>query len=182
MNARLHVAWLALATCLSVACTEVDASAPEAAATAGGGGDAPAVLSSSTGGAGGESAVGAAGQAGTGDDCWVLKPYSPDGCGACAWSLEQYCSITTCQVESLPSCEGLPDAYSIDEGCGYLRLRMRGHGTAIYSETIYDIETQSVVYYYDNGGRSAGCMPELTVGTSPTCEAWTTLCEGLGGA
>ena len=133
------------------------------------------------GGAGGDAASTDLSQGGTAGKCWELKAWSPDGCGTCEMTMDQYCAKVNCTPDPLPSCEGLPAAYSIDEGCGLLQLRMSGHGGAIYTESVYDLETRKLTFYYDKGGRSAGCMPELRVGIEPTCEGWTTLCEGAGG-
>lgn len=133
------------------------------------------------GGAGGDAASTDLSQGGTAGKCWELKAWSPDGCGTCEMTMDQYCATVDCTPDPLPSCEGLPAAYSIDEGCGLLQLRMSGHGGAIYTESVYDLETRKLTFYYDKGGRSAGCMPELRVGIEPTCERWTTLCEGAGG-
>lgn len=150
------------------------------------GGDAGASGSPSAntgqGGAGGDAASPNGSQGGAASTCWTLQPWSADGCGTCQMTLAQYCANADCTPATLPTCDKLPGAYSIDEGCGLLKLRMSGHGGEIYTESIYDQATRALEYYYDNGGRSAGCMPELTVGTKPTCENWTTLCEGLGGA
>jgi len=134
------------------------------------------------GGAGGDPASVNGGQGGTAGKCWELQPWSPDGCGTCQMTMAQYCVNVDCMPDPLPTCDGLADAYSIDEGCGLLQLRMSGHGGAIYTESIYDLATRELKYHFDNGGRSAGCMPALTVGAKPTCESWITRCEGLGGA
>lgn len=96
--------------------------------------------------------------------------------------MEEYCAVANCMPDTLPICDGLPGAYSIDEGCGLLRLRMSGHLGEIYSESVYKMETHELQFHYDNGGLSSGCVPEITVGEAPVCETWVTLCEGLGGA
>lgn len=122
------------------------------------------------------------GQGGSTGKCWELQPWSADGCGTCLMTMSEYCATVDCTPDSLPTCDGLAGAYSIDEGCGLLKLRMNGHGDSIYTESIYDVGTRELKYHFDNGGRSMGCMPELTVGTKPTCELWITVCEGVGGA
>ncbi len=95
--------------------------------------------------------------------------------------MDKYCTTVACTLTFLPSCNGLPAAYSIDEGCGLLRLRMSGH-SSIYTESVCDLKTRELQFHFDSGGRSSGCMPRLTVGVKSTCESWTTLCEGQGGA
>jgi hypothetical protein len=193
--------WAALALGLSVACSDADPGIGTASSTDAGtvdettslNGEHGAAAGAGTvsrspsvnggqGGAGGDAASVDGRQGGTEGDCWALQPWSAEGCGTCQMTVAQYCENASCAPDPLPTCDGLADAYSIDEGCGLLQLRMTGHLGAIYTESIYDLATRELKYHYDNGGRSMGCMPELTVGTKPTCERWTTLCEGPGGA
>jgi hypothetical protein len=135
------------------------------------------------GGAGRASEADRAGAAGAGGACWVMKTWTPDGCGSCEMTMEDFCrDHFVCKPDTLPSCEGLPDADSIDDGCGLLRVRTSGHAGQIYIVSVYDETSGELVYQYDKGGRSSGCLPELTVGEEPSCDDWTTLCEGPGGA
>jgi len=55
-------------------------------------------------------------------------------------------------------------------------------GDTTHTVSIYVQQTRALVYHHDDGGRSMGCMPELTVGEPPSYDAWTTLCQGAGGA
>jgi len=167
---------------LGVGCSDADA--VRSAATSAGAGTASETRSANggQGGAGGNTASEVGVQGGVAGKCWEMKAWTPDGCGACAMTMDQYCADFACTADPLPTCDRLPAAYSIDEGCGLLKLRMSGHGGAIYTESVYDQQTRTLKYYFDNGGRSSGCMPVLTVGVKPTCDSWTTLCEGAGGA
>ncbi len=130
-----------------------------------------------------EDSAGGGNAEGDSEACWVLKPWSPDGCGSCEQTLEEYCQsdLRSCLLGELVSCEELPGAYTIDEGCGYVRVSTEGHGGVIYIESVYETQTRALVSHYDKGGRSAGCMPELTVGEPPDCADWTTRCAGAGG-
>lgn len=182
MRTHVILAWVPLAVGFAVACSDTDTvRAVEGSTNAGTAGETASV-NGGQGGAGGNAASVDGGQGGTAANCQELQPWSPDGCGTCQMTLAQYCANGDCTPDPLPTCDGLPDAYSIDEGCGMLQLRMSGHAGALYTETVYDLTTRELKYHYDNGGRSSGCMPELTVGTKPTCESWSTRCEGLGGA
>ncbi|HOU93240.1 MAG TPA: hypothetical protein PLU22_19445 [Polyangiaceae bacterium] len=144
---------------------------------------APGAGSGNQGGASAEVDDGAAAAAGAGGAgaCWVLKGYDPEGCGACVLTMAGLCETSAlCAPATLPSCEEFMGAYGLDEGCGYLRVRMDGDTT--HTVSIYDQQTRALVYHHDDGGCSMGCMPELTVGEPPDCDAWTTLCQGAGGA
>jgi hypothetical protein len=171
VKTRLFYVWAGLVFGFTVACTDTDPVAGTVEQTSGG---TSSTTTSENGGGG------AGGGAST--QCWELKPWTSEGCGACEMTMDQYCAQYVCSVDPLPSCDGLPDAYSLDEGCGLLKVRMSGHGGSIYTESVYDATTRTLKYYYDNGGRSSGCMPKLTVGVKPTCDTWTTLCEGVGGS
>jgi hypothetical protein len=170
----------------TVACTDTDDVARTVEQTSGGASSTNTSANGGGGGKGGTSGETSGGTSGgTGgatSQCWELKPWTSDGCGACEMTMDQYCAEYSCSVDPLPSCDGLPAAYSLDEGCGLLKVRMSGHGGSIYTESVYDATTRILKYYYDNGGRSSGCMPKLTVGVKPTCDSWTTLCEGVGGS
>jgi hypothetical protein len=46
---------------------------------------------------------------------------------------------------------------------------------------IWDESSGKLVYHWFNGMLSSGCLPAKTVGTAPTCDAWTNACGSDAG-
>lgn len=88
-----------------------------------------------------------------------------------------------CFLAPEEECASVAFGSTWQSGCGYLRLEWEGdvsnHGVSIWNEN-----SRGLVYRWDNGSMSAGCMPDTTVGTEPECDEWVDACASVsaGGA
>ncbi len=108
-----------------------------------------------------------------------------DACGECVETLADYCSRTPASCYTLESvtCRspGIVQE-SVEEGCGFVRFSYSGDVGDQWGR-VYDAESGALVYVWDNGRRSAGCVDAVRSGQAPSCDDWTQRpCEsGLGG-
>jgi hypothetical protein len=171
------------------ACSEDVSDGPKAEGS--GGGASGGSTQSASGGAQGGSTGGDAGN--PPDACDEYDPTNSE-CGACTQTLDEFCDMPDeCDLMATPMCQEGVYTQSVEQGCGLLKVTWFGDvGDA--GTTIWRIDqnfggapsslTGNLVYLWNNGKRSAGCLPEMTVGTEPLCNDWASTCpsNGLGGA
>jgi hypothetical protein len=105
---------------------------------------------------------------------------NPADCGTCTLTLTVFCN-GLCDTLGDVRCREPAGLVSqqIERGCGYRRVTYHGDVGDAWGE-IYSESTGTLVYAWNNGRRSAGCVDALGAGVEPACEAWhATTCADL---
>jgi len=95
---------------------------------------------------------------------------------------EEYCiTPTTCQLDATRICSTIWFGSNWKRGCGYVRVNYWGDVGDQVTD-VWQEDSGQLVYHWFNGMLSMGCLPEMTVGTLPTCATWTDACGAGGGS
>ncbi len=114
------------------------------------------------------------------NDCTTLRTYP--NCGTCSQTVEEHCSVATdCLLDGSRICARIWFGAEWSRGCGYLRVVYYGD-VGDRATDIWDESSGKLVYHWFNGMLSSGCLPAITVGTAPVCDAWTNACGSDAGA
>ncbi|MDQ2644780.1 MAG: hypothetical protein M3020_13275 [Myxococcota bacterium] len=103
-------------------------------------------------------------------------------CGTCILSVEELCRIGSssriaCDLRPISVCSNVPGGFpeSWERGCGLLRSSVSAVAP-FRRVSIWDETTLKLVYHWDDGRRSDGCVSETRVGLEPQCDEWSDAC------
>jgi hypothetical protein len=113
------------------------------------------------------------------NDCTTLRTYP--NCGTCSQTLEEHCAASAdCLLDQSRICTRIWFGAEWSRGCGYVRVMYYGDVGDQVTD-IWDESSGKLVYHWFNGMLSSGCLPAMTVGTAPVCDAWTNACGSDAG-